>query len=142
MDVEGEPGQQPPRVNYTRRAIGAALCLAPVALLVASLGAGVAYPREGRLGLGLTVSGLLPGGFNFYLSFIRPWLYAWRHGSTEGLSHVSGIPALGTFLVVAGGVIGFCDWRAAAVGLVALALDTGGLPWFLTTWRDRSFWDE
>jgi hypothetical protein len=51
------------------------------------------------------------------------------------------MPLLGTLLVVLGGLVGLADWRSAAVGLVALVLDIGGLPWFLlATWRDRSFW--
>jgi hypothetical protein len=44
--------------------------------------------------------------------------------------------------VVWGGSIGFGEWPTAVVGLAALALDTGGLPWFLIqTWRDEGFWD-
>jgi hypothetical protein len=51
-------------------------------------------------------------------------------------------PLIGTFLVLFGGFFGFGDWRAATIGLVALACDTGGLPWALiATWRDQSFWD-
>jgi hypothetical protein len=129
-------------VNYTRRAIGAAICLAPVVLLLASVGVGLAHPRESGLGVGISVAGLLFGSCNLYLALIRPARYVWRHGSTEGLRHVSVVPLLGTLLVVTGGIIGFCDWRSAAVGIVALAIDFGGLPWFLVaTWRDRSLWD-
>jgi hypothetical protein len=41
-----------------------------------------------------------------------------------------------------GGWFAFGDWRMATIGLIALALDTGGLPWALiATWRDESFWD-
>jgi hypothetical protein len=88
-------------------------------------------------------AGLLVGGINLYIAIIRPALYAWRHGSTAGLTNVSVAPLFGNLLVVAGGIVGFGDWRSAAVGLAALALDFGGLPWFLVmTWRDRSFWDE
>jgi len=80
---------------------------------------------------------------NFHLAFIRPWLHIRRHGSMEGLRNVSGIPLIGTLLVVLGGISGFGDWRAATIGLIALAIDTGGLPWFLiAAWRDQSFWDE
>jgi hypothetical protein len=94
------------------------------------------------LGLGLSLVGLLFASCNLYLAMIRPVLYVWRHGSTEGLRHVSGIPVLGTLLVVTGGSIGFCDWRAAAVGLAGVVFDVGGLPWFLVaTWRDSSLWD-
>lgn len=54
--------------------------------------------------------------------------YVWRHDLTEGLRNVSALPLLGTLLVVTRGVMGFCDWRSAVVGLVALAIDFGGLP--------------
>lgn len=58
------------------------------------------------------------------------------------MRNVSGFPVIGTLLVTVGGLIGFGDWRAATLGLVASAFDTGGLPWFLiATWRDRSLWD-
>lgn len=140
--MEGQPEQPEPRSNYARRAVGIAACFAPVVLLLASLAVGLEWPRWSGLGIGLVAAGLLVAGLNLYLSVGRPALYAWRHGSTRGMRHVSGLPALGTFLVVAGGVVGFADWRSAAAGLVALALDTGGLPWFLlATWADRSLWD-
>jgi hypothetical protein len=113
-----------------------------VVLLLASLGVGLAYPRYSGFGIGLAIVGALVAALNAYLSFVRPLLYAWRHGSINGMKNISGIPVLGTFFVVASGVLGFADWRVAAVGLVALVLDTGGIPWFLLmTWLDRSLWD-
>ncbi len=131
-----------PRINYIRRTIGAAICLAPVVLLLASVVVGLAHPRESGLGVGLSLSGLLVGSCNLYLAVIRPSLYIWRHGSTEGLRNVSPLPLLGTLLVVTGEIVGFGDWRCAAVGMAALAIDFGGLPWFLVgTWNDRSLWD-
>jgi hypothetical protein len=140
--MEGQPGQPEPRTNYVRRAVGVVACFAPVALLLASLGVGLGFPRESGFGLGLATAGLVVAGFNLYLAAVRPVLYSWRHGSTEGMRNVSGLPVLGTLLVVVGGVIGFADWRSAAAGLVALVLDTCGLPWFLlATWSDRSLWD-
>jgi hypothetical protein len=143
MAVSQEPEQRARWVNVLRRGIGAAVCLAPVALLLASFGVGLASPRESGVGVGLSVAGLLVGGINLYIAIIRPALYAWRHSSTAGLKNVSVAPLFGNLLVVAGGIVGFGDWRSAAVGLAALALDFGGLPWFLVmTWRDRSFWDE
>jgi uncharacterized BrkB/YihY/UPF0761 family membrane protein len=140
--MPGEPEQSGSGTNYVRRGLGIAICFVPVALLVASLGVGLAYSRQSGTGIGLAVLGLLVAGFNFYLSFVRPLLYAWRHGSFNGIKNVSGLPLLGTVLVVAAGIIGFADWRSTTVGLVALVLDTGGLPWFpLMTWSDRSMWD-
>jgi hypothetical protein len=60
----------------------------------------------------------------------------------EGLRFISGIPVLGTLFVFASLLAGYGDRRAAAIGAIALALDLGGLPWFvIATWRDRSLWD-
>ena len=126
MIVEGPPKNAELRPNYHRRALGSFICLSPAVLLFASLGVGWGFPRQSGIGMGLIALGLLVAGVNLTLSFLRP----------------SGLPVVGTLLVVLGGLAGFADWRVATAGLVALVLDTGGLPWFLlATWRDRSFWD-
>src|SRR5215207_489121 len=128
--------------NYSRRAVGVAVCLAPTALLVTSLVASEFLPRESGLGLGLVVCAVFPTALNVYLSWLRPAIYRWRCGSLNGPRNVSGVPLIGTLFVVPTGVVGFGDWRVAALGLVVQALDTGGLLWFLVaTWRDQSFWD-
>lgn len=55
---------------------------------------------------------------------------------------VSGIPMIGTLLVLLGLAIEFRALVPTALAAVATMLDTGGSPWFLlATWRDRSFWD-
>jgi len=79
---------------------------------------------------------------NFYFSFIRPWLLIRRHGSLDGIPHVSGAPIVGTLLVLLGGVFGFGAICTSLIGILALTLETGGAPWFLiATWRDASLWD-
>jgi hypothetical protein len=131
-----------PQRNYLRRTFGAALCLSPVALLAASAAASPLLQRLSPLGISLMVFGLLVGGVNLYLGAFRRPLYRWRHGTMQGCRNVSGFPCVGTVAVVLGGVVGFGDWRTAALGLVILAVDLAGLPWFLVaTWRDTSFWD-
>lgn len=88
------------------------------------------------------MAALLVAMLNFYLSSIRPLLLIRRHGSLEGIPHVSGFPLAGTVLVLLGGLFGFGAWGTALFGLLALVLDTGGLPWFLiSTWGDSSMWD-
>jgi hypothetical protein len=140
--MEDQPERPAPKFNPARRTIGAAVCLAPLALMMASAVAGRVRPRRSGTGVGLAIAGLLVATLNFHLGVIRPSVYARRHGSTDGLRNISGIPLFGTIFVVAGGLVGFGDWRAAAIGSVALALDLGGLPWFLVaTWRDESLWD-
>lgn len=142
MTMQGESGHVGLRMNYVRRGLGIVICFAPVVLLLASLGVGLTYPRQSIVGIALALFGSLFAALNGYLSFIRPLVYSWRHGSIDGMRNISGIPGLGTFFVVASGIVGFADWRSSSIGLAALIFDTGGLPWFLlATWRDRSLWD-
>lgn len=64
---------------------------------------------------------------NFYLSFLRYPFHQWWF--KRGRDHVSGLPAIGTFLLA----FALCFNRSGpmwlAVAIVAV-LDTGGLPWF------------
>ena len=84
----------------------------------------------------------LLAALNFYLSFIRPPVFRLLHGSMDGFRHVSGIPMIGTLLVVLGGVFGFGAVGTALLGLACIGFDTGGSVWFLiATWRDGSLWD-
>ena len=136
---DGTPGS---KHNYLRRALGLAVCMSPVALLVASAGASLVLQRRSALGESLSVIGLFVAGLNLHVSTFRPLIYRWRHGTLQGLRNVSGLPLIGTLVVVLGGIVGFGDWLAAALGVLALGLDLSGLPWFLVaTWRDQSFWD-
>lgn len=83
------------------------------------------------------------GVLNFYLSFLRRLVYWQKKGSLDGFKHVSGIPMLGSLFVIIGTVLGFGFALCAALGLLAVAFDTGGSVWFLiATWRDSSLWDQ
>jgi hypothetical protein len=140
--AQPSPESSPRRINLVRRGVGIAACFGPVALLVASIVYGAVRRSGGSRGLGFAVLGLLFALLNAHLAMVRPWLYRLRHGSMEGYRFVSGLPLIGSVFVVAAGVLGFGALPTAVVGLVALALDTGGLPWFLiATWRDDSLWD-
>jgi len=67
---------------------------------------------------------------------------AWP-GSLDAYKFVSGIPIIGTVVVVVGTLLGFGTLLCTTLGLLAVALDTGGSVWFLVaTWRDASLWDE
>lgn len=130
------------RVNYARRLLGTAICFGPVVLIVVSLIVAASSLNGEFAGLGLALAGFVIGLLNAYLSFARPQLYLWRHRSLDGYRHVSGVPAIGTLFVTMSGVGGFGELPTATIGLIALSLDTGGLPWFLiATWRDRQLWD-
>jgi hypothetical protein len=79
---------------------------------------------------------------NFYLSVVRPAVFYRFRGSNARCRDVSGIPIVGTLLVVMGTVSGFGGVVSAVVGISVMLLDTGGSCWFLlATWKDASFWD-
>ena len=131
-----------PKPNRFRRGIGIFICFGPAVLVFVSLAKWGVDRGGGYYGLSPAVIGLLIGLFNAYLSFARPWLYRRKHGSMAGFQFTSGTPALGTLIVVYAALLGFGEGPTAFVGLLALALDTGGLPWFLIqTWPDTGFWD-
>lgn len=132
------------RRNYLRRAIGVAICLGPVGLFALSifnahdLSPARRLPAASLIGLALIL-----GALNIWLSFVRPRLYMRCHETMDGYRFVSGVPLVGTVLSFAGGLVGFGAIGLALAGILSLALDAGGLPWFLaTTWREGSFWDE
>jgi hypothetical protein len=133
----------PPRKNRLRRVGGVALCLLPVAL-AAACALWPRSPAETRVYTGLVLSGAacLVGLLNLSLALVRPRLYRRRHGSLEGYRFVSGLPIVGTFLLVAGCLTAFGSAAVGLCGLAACLLDTGGLPWFpVMTWKDSSLWD-
>jgi hypothetical protein len=133
---------QPPRVKPPSRSLLALVCLGPIALLLASLAWGSPFSEWRAAGLALAIIAVGVGLFNSYLTFVRPALYRWRHGSLQGLKNVSVFPAIGTGLIVLAGLIGFGDRFTAVLGLLAAVLDTGGLPWvFLSIWTHPELWD-
>jgi hypothetical protein len=140
--MKSETDGSRPKRNLRRRAVGVICWFSPVFFLLVSLVVGLLNAQDNWLRIDRVIAIALlclPLPFlNFYLSLIRPWLFE----SKVGYRNVSGIPLLGTFLVILAGAFAFGDWRVALIGLLALAIDTGGLPWVLiATWRDTSFWD-
>lgn len=123
-----------------RRALGTLFCLSPVLLLIVS---GLFVDRVHSPGaFWLLIPAGLVALLNCYLSFARPMIFRWRHESMDDYRHVSGIPAVGSVLVLAGGIVGFGALSAVALGFAATLIDTGGFPWLLVaTWRDQSLWD-
>lgn len=137
-----ESAPKPPRANLFRRGLGISICFAPAVLLLASIAFWDGESSINFLSLALAAIGLLLGILNFYLSLVRPWLYRRRNGSMAGYRFDSGLPMIGTLFIVVAGMVGFGEALTALIGLAALALDTGGAPWFLiATWHDRGFWD-
>jgi hypothetical protein len=152
----------PARTNYLRRIFGVLICFGPAILSVVSLVCGLLFwngqyfgarfpnPESfiiASISAGLSKASaglsLFIGVVNSSLSFARPWLYRQRHKSMEGYKKVSNVPLIGTILVVLALMFGFGSTVTSILCLLATALDTGGLPWFLImTWRDRGLWDE
>ena len=110
--------------NIPRRAIGVALCFAPLAALLASLAVGITHPQTSRFaGVGFMIAAAVIALLNAIL-------------------RGSGVPILGTILLSIGVLDGFGATGSAVIGLATFVLDTGGSGWFvLSTWRDRGFWD-
>lgn len=125
-----------------RRAIGVVAACTPALLSAASLASALTHGNQHRpIGVVVMLLALLIALLNLCLS-CRPWLHQRaNNGSLEGYKHVSGVPLIGTLLVLLGAVLGFGSAFCVAVGLLAVGLDTGGLPWFVIgTWKDASFW--
>lgn len=132
------------KTSYLRRGFGVLVGISPVLLLGASLFFSVARGnRQSTAALVVMIVAMFIAAPNFYLSFIRPFVFHKRGGSFDAYKHVSGIPIIGTVVIVVGAILGFGSALCAVLGLVAMALDTGGSVWFLVaTWRDVSLWDE
>ncbi|MDA8746529.1 hypothetical protein N9N28_18040 [Rubripirellula amarantea] len=126
--------------NYWRRLLGITLCLLPVWLVVTSF---IATDRlYSTLSSLILAPALLIAVTNFHLSFLRPWLHKRRQGTMDNYKFVSGIPMVGTILVVLGLALGFGAVIPTCLAAAATLLDTAGSPWFLAaTWRDRTLRD-
>lgn len=132
------------KTNYLRRGLGVLAGVVPLLLLGASLVFSVMSDnRQSTAALVVMIVAMFIAAPNFYLSFIRPLLFHLRRGSFDEYKNVSGIPIVGTVVVVVGAILGFGSVLCSTLGVVATALDTGGSMWFvIATWRDRSFWDD
>ena len=107
-------------INYFRRTIEIILSFAPAFVLSASIAYGLAHRVALKpAGLVFVALGAIIGALNFYLSFIRPYLYWRKRNSTEGYSHISGCPVVGSLLAFAGGVVSF---GSATIALFALTV--------------------
>jgi hypothetical protein len=131
------------RKNYARRGIGILLFLLPFALIACSLRGRPFHFGKALIpalggSVGLMVVALLLSSLNLYLSFVRPALFRHR----PDYRFVSGIPVIGTLLVMAGTAVGWSAALPGLLGFIALLLDTEGLPWLIiATWSDASCWD-
>lgn len=113
-------------LTFVWRGLGVLVGCIPIAILVASL---LGDGGSSTAGLVVMLIALAIAALNSSLALRREE------------RNVSGVPLIGTILVVVGGIVGFGSLACAVLGLVAYALDTGGIPWFVfATWRDDSLW--
>ncbi len=118
---------------------GAAPVVFCLASLVDGLAEGAAKPWNWFLP---AVLALLIGGLNFHLSFIRPAIYQRRHQTLDGYRFISVYALVGNVLAMLAISYGYGAVGTSVVALIAVCIDTGGLPWFIYgTWRDESMWD-
>jgi hypothetical protein len=132
------------RTNFTRRAFGVILAFSPLALSIASLAIGINKGRQSSFaGVGFVIGAAVMAALNFYLSFVRPYLFRVRRGSMDGYRFVSDVPIVGSILVVLGALFGFGAVGTALIGIIVFLSDTGGSGWFvIATWKDKSLWDK
>lgn len=136
-------GLQPKTKNYFRRVFWSGLAFSPLVILLVSLVFGIMRRNlPDFAAIGFMIPAAVLAFLNFYLSFIRPRFYFSRHGSMAGYRFKSGVPLVGTLLVVLGAVFGFGSIWSTIIGIIAFSFDTGGSGWFvIATWRDQSLWD-
>jgi hypothetical protein len=79
---------------------------------------------------------------NFYLTFLRYPLHRLRGFSKESYQWVSGAPVIGSLLVALSLLGRHGQEGILAPALVLMAIDTGGLHWFVATVICHSVWDK
>jgi hypothetical protein len=127
--------------SFGRRSLGIALALSPFLLAIAALVVETT-PSFPRAGYSLTGLALFLAASNFWNAALRPHLWHRRYGHFENYRNVSPVPALATILAMAGCLVSFGATAQPIMALIALAIDFGGLPWFIVAiWNDTSFWD-
>jgi hypothetical protein len=77
----------------------------------------------------LTIGGLICA-LNFYLSFVRVPMLRWMGRSIE-TKHTSGVPLIGSVLVILAWVAGLDFAGAQIVAWLLVLIDTGGPHWFI-----------
>jgi hypothetical protein len=74
------------------------------------------------------VMALVVSAFNCYVSTFVPWRYQQQHGSMAGFAHMSGLPIIGSLLVLgAGALLPPVVWLGAFL-LVLYVIDGNGFP--------------
>ena len=131
------------KINFQRSMLGVVTGLLPLLLLATSIIYGLTHPRSKFAAVGWMLAAAVFACVNFYYSFLRPLLQLHLLKTPkEKYKPVSGIPLIGSVLVILGGLFSFGAIGSAILGLIVYAFDTGGIIWFIVcTWKDHSLWD-
>ena len=131
------------KTNYGCRLLGLLLGLTPLVALLISFISGLGNTVSYTYSILFMLVALLIACLNFYLSVIRPFIFKIKHGSMAGYNFISGVPIVGSILIIFGLLSGFGSMPSSIIGVAAYSLDTAGLGWLVVaSWDDRSLWDE
>lgn len=129
--------------NYGRRTLGALLCFLPAFVPLASLVTGLLRHQTNHFtAIGFVFAAAFFAATNLYWCVVRPLLFRRRHGPDAEYRGPSPVPMFGDILVILSSAFGFGAIGTAGCALLVVALNPGGMPWFMfATWRDSSLWD-
>ncbi|WP_073217913.1 hypothetical protein [Massilia sp. CF038] len=122
-----------------------AFLASPIALSLGSLYSALANPglvKSAVVAWVLVALALVIVGLNLYVAFVRPALYARRHGgSLQGYARVSGLPVVASIFVTLAVMLAWGQIWITCASLLVLFSDTGGVVCLLAVLsRDASFW--
>lgn len=128
-------------MSYRKRSAGILMALCPFILALCSLSSGE-HSLSVTLGIIAGWVAFIIAVANFWLSVLRPFFWEKIHGDMSDYQFISGCPGVGTLLAVLACLLAFGATTPAVLAMLALLLDTSGLPWFVFyTWDDQSLWD-
>jgi len=79
----------------------------------------------------LFIIGSLICFLNFYLSFLDYPVQRLIHGKKKKFKSISGLPLVGSLFVAISLIFLYKSNLLLTVGLILIAIDTGGIHWFL-----------
>lgn len=74
---------------------------------------------------------LLVCAWNFYLSFVNPWLHKRKHGNLNEFRSTSGLPVIGGIFIAFAATFMPASTALGVLLLSLYAMDGYGLPWIL-----------
>ncbi|MGO8764840.1 MAG: hypothetical protein ACLQSR_06855 [Limisphaerales bacterium] len=135
--------QENQKLNLWRRAIGLLCGLLPLFVIVASIVYGLSHSQPRFVAFGWLIAAAIIALINMFYSFVRPFiLLRILRVPNKEYKRVSGLPVIGSILVILGTLFSFGSIGTAILFLIIFLIDTGGSMWFLiATWKDSGLWD-